>query len=217
MLDKIKENLTHNLARVESLVATYESHPDAQGQGRKAAEVLDILRAAVVLLHATLEDVLRSVAYWKLPLAAPEVLNTIPLVGHGSNPRKFLLGELSGFRGSTIDAVFTASVNAYLEQSNFNNTTEIASLLDSVGIASATVNGTFPTLQAMMERRHQIVHRRSFPKNVGQNTPCTPSTRSGVFEMEHLSRVPGDGGHYFKRELTRATMLCNSAVRRWSL
>jgi hypothetical protein len=166
MLDKIKDNLTHNLARVESLVATYEAHPDAQGQGRKATEVLDILRAAVVLLHATLEDVLRSVAYWKLPMAAPDVLNTIPLVGHGSNPRKFLLGELSGFRGFTVDDVFTASVIAYLEQSNFNNTTEIARLLDSVGIASVSVNGTFTLLQAMMERRHQIVHRADRQQSV---------------------------------------------------
>jgi len=159
MLEKITDNLNHNLARVESLVATYESHPDTQGQGRKGVEVLDILRAAVVLLHATLEDVLRNIAYWKLPLAGSDVLNTIPLVGHGPSPKKFLLGDLSEFRGSTVANVFTASVNAFLEQSNFNNTDEIAGILIAVGVGPETVNGTFATLQTMMERRHQIVHR----------------------------------------------------------
>ena len=159
MLDKITENLNHNLTRVESLVTTYESHPGARGQGRKAAEVLDILRAAVVMLHASLEDALRDVAYWKLPLAAPDVLNSIPLVGHGPNPKKFLLGDLADFRGSQIDEVFTASVNAHLERSNFNNTDEIACILVAVGVNPETVNGAFATLQAMMERRHQIVHR----------------------------------------------------------
>src|SRR5688572_17484721 len=111
MLDKIKENLKHNLDRVESLVATYESHPDAQGGGRKAVEVLDILRAAVVLLHASLEDVLRSVAYWKLPFACADVLNAIPLKGYGPHPKKFSLGDLADFRGMMVDEVFTQSVN----------------------------------------------------------------------------------------------------------
>lgn len=159
MLDKIKDNLKHNLDRVEALVATYESHPDAQGQGRKDAKVLDILRAAVVLLHASLEDALRGVAYWKLPFAEPDVLNTIPLAGHGPNPKKFLLGDLAEFRGLPVDEIFAASVKAYFERSNFNNTNEIAAFCRSVAIAPETLSRHFATLESMMERRHQIVHR----------------------------------------------------------
>ncbi len=159
MLDRIRDNLRQNLDRVENLVHTYESHPHAQGAGRKSVEVLDILRAAVVLLHASLEDVLRSVAYWRLPAARPAVLNQIPLAGHGPNPRKFLLGDLARFRGKMIDDVFTESVNAHLEQSNYNNTREIAALLETVDIDPAAVSANFVELQALMERRHQIVHR----------------------------------------------------------
>ncbi len=159
MLEKIRDNLEHNLARVESLVRTYENHPDAQGQGRKSTEVLDILRAAVVLLHASLEDLLRGIAYWKLPTASQNVLNNIPLVGHGPTAKKFLLGDLAAFRGRTVDEVVTQSVNAYLGQSNYNNTDDIASLLTSVGVNVAQVNATFGDLQALMDRRHQIVHR----------------------------------------------------------
>lgn len=159
MLEEIRDNLKQNLARVENLVSTYESHPNAQGKGRKSAEVLDILRAAVVLLHAALEDLLRSIAYWKLPTATRDVLNDIPLVGLGANPKKFLLGDLVAYRGKKVEEIFTESVNAYLENSNFNNTDEIASLLTNVGIDVTKVNGTFGNLQDLMKRRHQIVHR----------------------------------------------------------
>jgi hypothetical protein len=159
MLDEIRINLDQNLARVERLVTTYESHPDSQGQGRKSAEVLDILRAAVVLLHASVEDVLRSIARWKLPGASSDALNNVPLVGQGSNPRKFLLGDLAAHRGKTVDQLLADSVNAYLERSNYNNTAEIAALLAAIPVDVANVNAQFSELQEMMERRHQIVHR----------------------------------------------------------
>jgi hypothetical protein len=159
LLDKIKENLDHNLARVENLVKTYESHPDAQGQGRKSTEVLDILRAGVVLLHATLEDVLRNIAYWKLPTAPATVLNNIPLVGSGPNPKKFQLGDLEPYRGRTIDDVIREAVHFHLEHSTFNNTNDIACLLQNVGVDVAQVNSTFNDLKDLMEQRHQIVHR----------------------------------------------------------
>ena len=159
MIDDIRSTLDQNLSRVENLVVTYESHPDAQGRGRKSAEVLDTLRAAVVFLHASLEDVLRTVARWKLPGASQETLNAIPLVGQGPNPRKFYLGELTQHRGKTVDELLAESVEATLEQSNYNNTDEVASLLTAVGLDVNKLNGQFPALQQMMERRHQIVHR----------------------------------------------------------
>lgn len=159
MVNEIRSTLEQNLERVEQLVRTYGSHPDAQRQGRRSVEVLDTLRAAVVFLHASMEDVLRSVARWKLPSANHETLNTIPLVGQGSNPKKFLLGDLTPHRGKTIDQVLAESVEACLEQSNYNNTAEIASLLTAIGLDVAKLNGQFPQLQEMMERRHQIVHR----------------------------------------------------------
>lgn len=39
-LDKIRDNLQQNLTRVENLVRTYETHPNAQRRGRKNAAVL---------------------------------------------------------------------------------------------------------------------------------------------------------------------------------
>ncbi len=166
MIDAIRDNLAQNLARVENLVAVYESYPLAQAKGRKSAEVLDILRAAVVLLHASLEDLLRALAYWKLPSADAKVLDEIPLVGQGSNPKKFMLGELAAHRGKRIEDVLTESVHAHLEQSNYNNTGEISSLLKNISIDVATVNSRFGDLRTLMERRHQIVHRADRQKVV---------------------------------------------------
>lgn len=159
MLDGISDNLDQNLARVENLVVTYETHPDAQGSGRKPADLLDILRAAVVLLHASLEDMLRSLANWKLPAADAQILDAVPLVGQGSNPKRFLLGELAAHRGKRVEDVLAESVREHLKQSNYNSVGEVASLLESIKIKVAKVNSRFADLAELMERRHQIVHR----------------------------------------------------------
>ncbi len=166
MIDQIRNNLNYNLTRVENLMSVYESHPDVQGQGRKSAEVLDILRAAFVLLHASLEAALRDIAYWKLPSANQTVLDDIPLAGHGRSPKKFPLGDLAVFRGKTIEEIFATSVDEYLEKSNFNNTDEIAKLMTSIGIETAKINARFSDLQALMQRRHQIVHRADWQDEV---------------------------------------------------
>jgi hypothetical protein len=95
MIDEIRGNLNYNLTRVENLVVIYENHPETKGQGRKPAEQLDILRASVVMLHASLEDVLRKIAYWKLPDANTDVLNDIPLAGW-PKPKKIPARRSSG-------------------------------------------------------------------------------------------------------------------------
>jgi len=164
--DKLDWTLKQNLKRVGSLVATYESHPDARGRGRKTAAVLDILRAAVVLLHASLEDVLRGIAEWKLPAAGKEALDDIPLAGTGPVAKKIFLGELAAHRGKTVDELIKLSVEQYLLRSNYNNTAEVAGFLASVGVDVTKVNSRFKGLEEMMSRRHQIVHRADRQQHV---------------------------------------------------
>lgn len=160
MIAAIKQTLNENLDRVENLVKTYEAQPDVVGQrGRKSAQVLDLLRAGVVFLHASLEDMLRSIANWKLPLAGQDVIDDIPLIGVGANPKRFLLGALVAHRGKTIDQLITESVSDSLDRSNYNNVGDIASLLTSIGVNVENVNDEFDQLNELMERRHQIVHR----------------------------------------------------------
>ena len=78
---EISNRFDLNIKRVKNLVSIYRLILSGPGKGRRGHQESDVLRAATVLLHASMEDVLRSLAYWKLPTAAPAVLDNIPLVG----------------------------------------------------------------------------------------------------------------------------------------
>ena len=158
MKSAIESRFRMNISRVRNLTEIYRNHLMGSGPGRRDHSKTDVLRAAVVLLHAAMEDLLRSIAYWKLPSATPQTLAKIPLTS--SAPAvKFNLGDLSAHRGKTVDEVIESSVNGYLERSNYNNTDEIASFLESVGIEVSSVNSHFSNIEPVMKRRHQIVHR----------------------------------------------------------
>lgn len=158
MKAQISERFGQNIVRVRNLIDVYETYLAGAGPGRRGHAKTDVLRAATVLLHASVEDLLRSLAYWKLPQASADVLNQIPLVSIAPATR-FALGALAAHRGQTVDDVITASVNGYLERSNYNNPDEVAAFLQSIGVEVARVNGWFGTLDELMKRRHQIVHR----------------------------------------------------------
>lgn len=85
-------------------------------------QTTDRLRAAVVFLHATMEDVLRSVLAWKWPMTdARAQLKDIGVLVGGEPQQKVTQADLIAHRGSSVDDVIRASIAAYLEKSNFNN------------------------------------------------------------------------------------------------
>lgn len=174
-----RERVERTLGRVRHLVSLYESYV-GQGQGRRQIGASDVLRAATVLLHATLEQLLRDVAGHYLPTAPREALDHVPLVGIEGRPEKFLLGALAEHREKRVDALIRASVDAHLARVNYNDTEEVAILLRSVGIDPARVNGRFSDLEALMKRRHHIVHQadrnpehgsgQHWAKSIGRHT-----------------------------------------------
>jgi hypothetical protein len=121
----------------------------------------DLLRAAVVFLHATLEDFLRYIGATYLPMGTEECLDQIALVGtqDALRPEKFFLGKLAAHRGKTVDEVISQSVSASLDRMSFSDTGDISRLLKGSGIDLETVRDLFPKLSSLMSRRHQIVHR----------------------------------------------------------
>jgi len=164
---EIEDRFALNIARVKNLVTIYQSQRTRVGKGRRGHQETDVLRAAVVLLHASVEDVLRSLAYWKLPMAAVQVLDQIPFAG--GTALKITLGTLSAQRGKTVDTVIKESVDASLERSNYNNTVEVCSLLQSINISVLPVQMYLTPLENAMKRRHQIVHRADAnPNNAGR-------------------------------------------------
>jgi hypothetical protein len=197
IVDEIRERFLDNLDRVKSMVAIYESQA-GQGTGRRAVGLTDLLRSAVVLLHATLEDLLRSLCEWKMPGANPDAFSEIPLVGTRGKLR-FGVSELAGFRGKTVDEVITQCVNEYLEKSSFNHPGDIKAALERIGIKATLSDRDVRTLAAMMTRRHWIAHRadRNTSRGPGQH-PVTSLSNAMIahwmrtverFGNELLSRV----------------------------
>lgn len=190
MKQDIEDRFALNIARVKNLVAIYKKQLAGQGKGRRSHQKTDVLRAATVLLHASIEDVLRSLAYWKLPAAAAPVLDQVPFIG--GTALKITLGTLSAQRGKTVDAVIKESVDASLERSNYNNAGEVCSLLQSIGLNIAPIQAHLPQLEDAMKRRHQIVHRADANPNVAgrgnhQVASIAPATVDAwVVNTEHF-------------------------------
>jgi hypothetical protein len=149
----------------------------------------DIYRAVVVLNHAYLEDFLRTLALAFLPMSDEEALDDVPLsgLGRGGRAEKFLLGKLAQHRGKSIDDLIRESVSEHLERSTFNNVTEIMSFLESVGLQVPQENeylnsilsivepqSVLSQLEAMMQRRHHIVHRADKARNGDGLEPIDP-------------------------------------------
>jgi len=149
-----------NIARSHTLIEIYRTL-NPKDENEKAA-YSDLLRSAVVFAHASLEDMLRTLATNFMPEAGETVLDNIPLKGlNNGNGRaeKFTLGKLAQHRGKLVEELIRESVEQHLERSNYNNTVEIAALLQNIGLDPSEHKHHFRSLDEMMRRRHQIVHR----------------------------------------------------------
>ena len=76
---------------------------------------------------------MRSILAWKLPLATSAQLKDVPLAGKKARTT-FTLEDVAAFRGSTVDALISQSVDVYLERSNFNDPGEVEGALARVGL-----------------------------------------------------------------------------------
>lgn len=154
--DAIQETFEGNLRRVEALLILH-SELRAGGTSGASDRESDLLRSAVVFLHASLEDLLRHTLAWRWPLAGKEYFEDVFLVG--CSREKFKLQELVSHRGKSVDEVLAESVDEALERFNFNHPGDIRSALGKAGVGEDVVTPYAARLRAMMSRRHLIVHR----------------------------------------------------------
>ena len=152
-LDRQKESFQ----RVDELLSVAADMPSGFPSPRSQQAIAqDMLRAAVVLIHAYLEDFLRTIARALLPEANAECLDKIPLAGLSGRPDKFSLGKLVRHKGKLVDEVLRESVSEHLDRTTFNNKGEIANLLETLGFELAPIHhGCLVDIQEMMQRRHQ--------------------------------------------------------------
>jgi hypothetical protein len=124
-----KSYFDENLNRVERLIDIYRSIPN-HVFSRRSINAADVLRAAIVLLHASLEDLLRQIARHRIPLSDERTLNEIPLKGMAGQAEKFSLGRLAAFRQTKVDDLISESVAAYCDFAvTFNNVRDISTVL----------------------------------------------------------------------------------------
>jgi hypothetical protein len=161
-----------NLVRVDSLVSAAKSiRRDADSEDASD----DILRSAVVLLHATLEDLLRRIGARRLPSAEAEFLATVPLFGDRSiRANKFTLAEISSHRALSIDDLVQKSIEQWLSQKSFNDVNDVISMRKSMGLRNDHAKPFLPDLQEMIKRRHAIVHNADLINKY--TTGITPET-----------------------------------------
>ena len=166
-----------NIERVDNLVKIYRDQLGGSGSGRKPVNSTDLLRAAVVFLHSTVEDFLREIAQLRLPFAAEGVINGVPLAGLRGRPEKFFLGKLTNFRGITVDELLEKSVAEYLDRFTVNNIPELERLLEWLDLTPDGIDDYKKHLGELMERRHHIVHQADKSTTTGRGTHRTRSIR----------------------------------------
>ena len=175
-----------NLERVRGLVELHLKVGET-GLTVEHGTQVDILRAAVVFMHAALEEFLRQLALTFLPHADEAVLNTIPLVGFNGRPEKFFLGKLAHHREKSVSSLIEESVREHLSTSNYNDVRDIAHLLQAAKIKTdEDLGSTYAAISEMMQRRHQIVHRAD---NVEKDGVVGQKPLTGVQVLEWVQAV----------------------------
>ena len=171
--EEIAEDFLRNVARANSLIETYEALFEHR---HGPVEHADILRAAVVLLHAGLEDLLRSLLEWKLPAASSEILDRLLWPGFPKRARreKQTIGYLAGYRGSTVDELITESVIQFLEDSSFNDAAQVQRACADIGLDVSLLRPYLADIETMIKRRHWIVHRADKDALQGEGPVSAP-------------------------------------------
>jgi hypothetical protein len=166
----VRERLDSNLKRVQSLVQLFN-----QVESKGGPTKTDLLRAAVVFLHATLEDVLRTGLELRLPHASPEHFAMLDFAVGDATKEKITVSQLARHRGKTVDQLLQERIRAYLRRSNFNNVADVDTALERMAVDKSLLAPHRDVLATMMTRRHWIVHRADH--NEGATGPGRQRTR----------------------------------------
>lgn len=159
MREELEARYQSNLQRVRGLVQTYRQL-SGTGSGRRSVETVDVLRSAVVFLHATVEDLLRTLLARRWPRSNnPLHFDKLAFALGTGRPEKVDLKALLGHRHKSVQEIFDEAIEAELDHKSFNNVGELKVALERGGIDPALVAPHAHDIAAMMTRRHQIVHR----------------------------------------------------------
>jgi len=188
-----------NLARVVSLIDLHKFLTKLT-QDLSGSDASDVLRSAVVLLHASLEDLLRSIASAHLPRTDNEFIQKIPLAGTPKSG-KYTIGDLVQHRGKSIDQLLDESIDQWLETHSFSHSGHVRNMLKELGMPGDYFKQTYEKLDQMIARRHLIVHRadRNTDGSIATITPDDVAAwienveefmRRVIYQLQFVSHKP---------------------------
>jgi hypothetical protein len=174
------DDLNLNLDRVRNLVKLYCAPGVGTGSGRKLEKASDILRSAVVLLHASLEEFLRGIFELRAANANADLLRRIGFYGRNSDERKqsIELQFMAAFRGTNVDQFIEEMIQRHMdEKQSFSQWERTVSMLQGIGLSltSNEVGRLRKPISALMQRRHLIVHQADLSRTRGRGQQRTTS------------------------------------------
>lgn len=165
-IEKYKLLFDRNIERVRSLRKMYYSLKSDDVKEGKEYKFTDILRSAVVLLHASFEEYYRSVLGYVLPkICTEDDLKNISFLGSAGNHKdKISLAGLIKIREKTVDQLITESIQETLSFTSFNDYQDIVSWAGKIKIDLSAFKDQ-EKLNKLIQRRHKIVHEADNARN----------------------------------------------------
>ena len=181
-LTDAEKRFHENANRVRNLVELYRVLNVGQA-GKPLTAKSDVLRASVVLLHATIEEFLRELARVGLVDGSPEALAKIPIFGSEGRAEKFDLGSLSSFKDDSVRDLIRKSIGEHMGRTTYNNPGAVKALLKDVQIAPDHDRCSWDAVGNLMARRHKIVHEADRNPKTGRG-----HSRSEPLSQETVNR-----------------------------
>jgi hypothetical protein len=157
--DEIQARSWANFRRIESLIRLAVWTVSGKDGAARRSEASDVLRAAVVLLHATFEDAIRTLARYRLGRADAAALKIVEdALGARKKPYSFTLTELSNHRDKSVGKFIDDTIEVFLSDRSFGSTNAVSAFLPMIGLNVQDFDDLYPDLSRFMDRRHEIVH-----------------------------------------------------------
>jgi hypothetical protein len=159
---EVSARFRYNLARVENLVSLFTDLGVGKGSGRRSTSELDILRAAVVLLHASFEDLIRSTEQAMFTRYSDEIWKTVKFSGltdRDPDRDRLTVCDLRKYMGRSIDDLIDETITDHLNKKSYNHIEDLTRFLQAIGVKTDPYKAHFPSLSNLIKRRHHIVHQ----------------------------------------------------------
>lgn len=166
---RIKNRFAFNLQRVHNLISLYGRVKRVTVPKPQYPE--DILRSAVVLLHAALEDLLRGILVWQLSEKGSPKLKKILIDQLSGKERErdreqgqekeLIPGgkEFEAFIRKPVGDMLAEILRAHFDEKSFGSCPKIMDALETLNISKKKFEPLKSFIKPMTDRRHHIVHQ----------------------------------------------------------